>query len=116
MLWGIVATLLGGLGGWFLAPFVASWGLLAWGMGAAGPIAGESLPRLFFRRVGLTSHNWPGTAAAAAQASIGNVVAGSIFAFLQSIAMGGLSIIGLAIGGVMGGVFGFLGGLLGGWF
>jgi len=96
MLWGIVATLLGGLGGWFLAPFVASWGLLAWGMGAAGPIAG--------------------TAAAAAQASIGNVVAGSIFAFLQSIAMGGLSIIGLTVGGIIGGVMGFLGGLVGGWF
>lgn len=34
----------------------------------------------------------PGTLAATTQASIGNVAAGSLFALLQSIAMGGLGV------------------------
>jgi len=96
MLWGILVAVLGSLAGWFLAPIVASAGLLAWGIGSAGPIAGSM--------------------AAAFQASVGNVIAGSVFAFCQSIAMGGLSAFGYAVGGVVGGAISLLGGWLSGLF
>lgn len=58
---------------------------------------------------GLTySHaEYVGSIAAIIQAAIGNVAAGSLFAFLQSLAMGG------ALSGALAAVGGFVGGILG---
>ena len=64
------------------------------GFGAAGPVAGKPMPlsthqmhktRTLLNKMSVFS----GTAAAGIQAGIGNVVAGSLFATAQSIAMGG---------------------------
>ncbi|KAH9036229.1 hypothetical protein EDB85DRAFT_807911 [Lactarius pseudohatsudake] len=64
---GAAAT--GATAGIFLTPFVAPVVLSMFGFGVAGPVLG--------------------TVAAGVQAGIGNVVAGSLFATAQSVAMGG---------------------------
>ena len=47
--------------------------------------------------------------AAGIQAGIGNVAAGSIFAALQSITMGGALGVLATVGGILGGIFGAIG-------
>ncbi|KAH9980660.1 hypothetical protein BJV74DRAFT_887677 [Russula compacta] len=72
-------------------PAIISSVLAAFGFGAAGPIAGSM--------------------AAAWQATIGNVVGGSLFAWLQSLAMGGAKTgIVSTIGGIIGGLCGIVAG------
>ena len=69
-----------------LAPILAPAVLGIVGFGAAGPVAGNScLARPTFYRLMLAI----GTLAAAIQAGMGNVAAGSAFAVAQSVAMGG---------------------------
>lgn len=83
-----------------LTPILAPVFLSTLGFSAVGPVAGKSEiptlrpgrgyikePKIF--RIMLTGIPLPGTAAAAIQAGIGNVLAGSLFATVQSIAMGG---------------------------
>ncbi|KAI0037899.1 hypothetical protein FA95DRAFT_1568002 [Auriscalpium vulgare] len=75
----VIAAAAGLAIGAVLTPIAAPAVVGLWGFGAAGPVAG--------------------TAAAAAQAGIGNVVAGSSFAVLQSIGMGGaVPVVGQACG------------------
>jgi len=75
------------------------------GFGAAGPVAGK-FPRLIV--VAKTKPLEPiGSLAATAQAGIGNVVAGSAFATVQSMAMGGgVPAVVSALGGMAAGVAG----------
>ncbi|KAN0137750.1 hypothetical protein V8E53_004234 [Lactarius tabidus] len=80
---GIAAGIVSGV---VFLPLVAKV-VLGWiGFSAIGPVAGSL--------------------AALIQAAIGNVAAGSFFAALQSIAMGGLGGVLSAVGGVVGGVLG----------
>ncbi|KAL4242594.1 IFI6/IFI27 family protein [Abortiporus biennis] len=65
----ILKAIIVAVAGFSLSPLLVGGGLGAIGFGAAGPIAGSI--------------------AATSQSAIGNVVAGSLFATLQSIAMGG---------------------------
>ncbi|KAH9920086.1 uncharacterized protein B0H18DRAFT_617130 [Fomitopsis serialis] len=83
-------TVAGAAIGVLLAPVVAPAALGLVGFSAAGPVAG--------------------TLAAAIQASIGNVAAGSLFAICQSVGMGGaLPALGYAAGAVAGAVAGCCG-------
>ena len=70
-----------------MTPVVAPVALGAVGFGAAGPVAGE--PRFSLPDPSPAHTNNVGTMAAGIQAGIGNVVAGSLFATAQSVAMGG---------------------------
>ncbi len=73
--------------GALLTPIALTAGLGALGFSAAGPIAGK------FPNPSVTWHSTLrdilGSIAAGAQAGVGNVVAGSLFAAAQSVAMGG---------------------------
>ncbi|KAH8980745.1 hypothetical protein EDB86DRAFT_2978725 [Lactarius hatsudake] len=80
----------GALAGLFLLPLAAKIVLGLIGFSAIGPVAGSI--------------------AAGSQAAIGNVAAGSLFATLQSIAMGG------AFHGVLAAIGGFIGGIMGALF
>lgn len=60
------------------------------GFGSGGVIAGaRSTPACYVISIYLTLDLCTGTAAAGIQAGIGNVAAGSLFAMVQSFAMGG---------------------------
>ncbi len=80
-------TGLGAIVGALLTPVALIAGLGAIGFSAVGPIAGK------FPKPSVTWHstlrNILGSIAAVLQAGIGSVVAGSLFAVAQSIAMGG---------------------------
>ncbi|KAH9036235.1 hypothetical protein EDB85DRAFT_1889048 [Lactarius pseudohatsudake] len=80
----------GALAGLFLLPLATKIVLGLIGFSAIGPVAGSI--------------------AAGIQAAIGNVAAGSLFATLQSIAMGG------ALHGVLAAIGGFIGGIMGALF
>ncbi|KAK0213881.1 hypothetical protein IW262DRAFT_1466446 [Armillaria fumosa] len=81
--------IIGGAAGAGLMPMIIRLTLGLIGFGAAGPVAG--------------------TFAALIQSSIGNVVAGSLFAWAQSIAMGGSLWTGVSFfGGIVGSVLGWL--------
>ncbi|KAH9001180.1 hypothetical protein EDB92DRAFT_1825226 [Lactarius akahatsu] len=83
----VILVAVGVIAGIVLTPVVAPPILHALGFSAIGPVAG--------------------TAAAAMQAGIGNVAAGSFFAMAQGVAMGGtIPAAFTAIGGGLGGLFG----------
>ena len=69
-----------------LCPLIMGPLLAGIGFGAAGPIAGRLLPHVFDDMLAKASQ---GSLAAAIQATLGPVAAGSLFAVLQSAAMGG---------------------------
>ncbi|KAK0470045.1 uncharacterized protein EV420DRAFT_1634481 [Desarmillaria tabescens] len=87
--------IIGAAVGVVLAPVIVPPALGLVGFSAAGPVAG--------------------TFAAAAQSGIGNVAAGSTFAVVQSMAMGGAIPAGVyAVSGIIGGIAGWAGGWFGG--
>jgi hypothetical protein len=78
------------------------------GFSATGPVAGKPLS---ITRPHVTySHDteYAGSFAALIQASIGNIAGGSLFAALQSFAMGGTTLCGVlsTVGGFVGGIVG----------
>jgi hypothetical protein len=102
----LIGAVVGTIGAVVVAPAVAPAALGVVGFSAAGPVAGSPLLSLHTTPLYLT--HCTGTVAAGMQAGIGNVVAGSLFAGAQSVAMGGaLPAIGSAIAGSLSG--------LGGW-
>ena len=91
--------------GLILTPVLAPPILGVVGFGAAGPVAGE--PRFSLPDHSPAHTNNVGTMAAGIQAGIGNVVAGSLFATAQSVAMGGaLPVAVTAIGAGVAGIGG----------
>jgi hypothetical protein len=72
-----------------VAPFVAPVLLGVVGFSAAGPVAGMYPPVRPTIEVASKPFELLGSIAAGMQAGIGNVVAGSLFAAAQSVAMGG---------------------------
>ena len=76
--------------GGVVAPIVVTATLGVIGFGAAGPIAGRFLYQVTIDALRhITLRNKLGSMAAGIQSGIGNVVAGSLFAGVQSVAMGG---------------------------
>ena len=92
-----------------LVPFLAPVALGLVGFGAAGPVAGEFPPEWcgIIRSAHTNKLELVGSIAAGVQAGIGNVVAGSLFAGAQSVAMGGalpgaITAVSSAVSGVTG--------------
>ncbi|PBL01474.1 hypothetical protein ARMGADRAFT_1025176 [Armillaria gallica] len=86
--------IIGGAAGAGLAPTIVPPILGLFGFGAAGPVAGKHTVHLRF-----------------IQSGIGNVVAGSLFALAQSIAMGGSLGTGVTFfGGIVGSTLGWFAG------
>lgn len=105
-----VGVAAGVVGSVLVAPVVAPLAVGALGFSAAGPIAGAYLQFSAYI-IPTNASVMAGTFAAATQAGIGNVVAGSLFAGAQSVAMGGaLPVIGSTIAGVISGTAGLAGG------
>jgi hypothetical protein len=103
----ILDVLIGAVSGGVLLPLAAKVILGLIGFSPLGPVAGKSLIEAS-RHIVVPSHaEYAGSIAAAIQALIGNVAAGSLFALLQSLAMGG------ALGGALGAIGGIVGGIIG---
>jgi hypothetical protein len=105
----LLVILIGVFSGIILLPCSVKAILRLIGFGPIGPIASESLIEASCHVVeSLHTSNYVGSFAAKIQAWIGNVVAGSLFAILQSIAMGGARVgsvlwtVGALVGGIIG--------------
>jgi hypothetical protein len=106
----VVLVAVGVVSGIIFLPLTAKIILGLIGFSAIGPVAGKPsfshAPHII--ECPAYSHvEYAGSLAALIQAAIGNVAAGSLFAALQSFAMGGaLGGVLSAVGGVVGGIFG----------